>query len=59
MRLPGMVQGLLSAIVELIFRAVARVIIKLFGLENAFELVSGLVGLAFIVIGFTTLLLDH
>jgi hypothetical protein len=37
----------------------ARAIIRLCGLENAFELVSGLVGLAFIVIGAAALWLDH
>jgi hypothetical protein len=54
-----MVQVLLSAIAELVFSAAAKAIIKLFDLEYAFELVSGLVGLAFIVIGVGVLWLDH
>ena len=58
-RLHKMVQALLSAIAELVFSAAAKAIIKLFDLEYAFELVSGLVGLSFIVIGVGALWLDH
>jgi hypothetical protein len=54
-----MVRVFLSTIAELIFSAVAKAVHRLSSLENAFELVSGLFGLAFIVIGVATLLFGH
>jgi uncharacterized membrane-anchored protein len=48
-----MLNSLLSAIIETLVDAAGAAIIKFFGLEYAAELITAVVGLAFIVIGFT------
>jgi hypothetical protein len=47
-----MLQSLLSAIVEALLSAAGAAIVRFFGLENVVELVTAVVGLSCIVIGF-------
>jgi hypothetical protein len=54
-----MLQSLLSAIVESLVTAAGHAILKFFGWEQAAELVGAVVGLTFIVIGFTIFLPGH
>ncbi|MCK1707649.1 hypothetical protein [Bradyrhizobium sp. 143] len=48
-----MLQSLLGLIVETLLSAAGAAIVKFFGLENAAEFATAIVGLTFIVIGFT------
>jgi hypothetical protein len=52
LRLTAMLQSLLSAIVEALLSAAGAAIVRFFGLENVIELVTAIVGLSCIVIGF-------
>jgi hypothetical protein len=54
-----MLQSLLSAILEMLRTAVGAAIAKFLGLENAVEFVAAIIGLGFIVIGFTAFWLGH
>jgi hypothetical protein len=57
--LTAMLESLFSVIVETLFGAAAEAIVKLFGWENAAELVTAVVGLACIGIGFTAWWMGH
>ncbi|WP_176945602.1 hypothetical protein [Bradyrhizobium sp. Rc2d] len=52
-----MLQGLLSAIAEMLLSAAWSAIVRFFGLENVVEIVTAVFGLGCIVIGFTVYLL--
>jgi hypothetical protein len=54
-----MLESLFSMIMEALASAAGAAIIKILGLENLFELVAALAGLAFIVIGFTIFWLGY
>ncbi|SDH76578.1 hypothetical protein SAMN05216338_101314 [Bradyrhizobium sp. Rc2d] len=57
MRPIAMLQGLLSAIAEMLLSAAWSAIVRFFGLENVVEIVTAVFGLGCIVIGFTVYLL--
>ncbi|MEZ2143786.1 hypothetical protein AAE026_16115 [Bradyrhizobium sp. DN5] len=52
-----MLQGLLSAIVDLLLSAAWSPIVRFFGLENVVEIATAVLGLGCIAIGFTVFLL--
>ncbi|WP_257179610.1 MULTISPECIES: hypothetical protein [Bradyrhizobium] len=54
-----MLQALLSAIVEILLSFTWSAVIRFFGLENAVEIATAVLGLACIVIGSAVLLLGH
>ncbi|GLR87854.1 hypothetical protein [Bradyrhizobium iriomotense] len=54
-----MLDTLLSAIFEMVLSAVGTAIVKLFGVENAAEVATAIIGLGFIAIGLTAALLGH
>jgi len=51
-RLNGMLQDLLSVILETFISAAGGVVVKILGLESAVELVAAVAGLLFMAIGF-------
>lgn len=55
----GMIQSLISAILEMLLSAAVSAVVKFFGLENAVEIAMVVIGLGFIAIGFTAYLLGH
>ncbi|QOG18996.1 MULTISPECIES: hypothetical protein [Bradyrhizobium] len=54
-----MIQSLISAILEMLLSAAVSAVVKFFGLENAVEIATAIIGLGFIAIGFTAYLLGH
>lgn len=54
-----MIQSLLSLVVEMLLSVVGGAILRVFGLENAAELVTAVIGLAFIAIGCAVVWFGH
>ena len=54
-----MLQALLGAIVDILLSAAWSAVVRFFGLENAVEIATAVLGLGCIVIGSAVLLLGH
>jgi hypothetical protein len=54
-----MLDALLSAIFEIVLKAVGTAIVKLFSLENVAQVATAIIGLGFIAIGFAVTVLGH
>lgn len=54
-----MLQALLRAIVDVRLPAASSAVVRLFGLENAVEIATAVVGLGCILIGSAVFLLEH
>jgi len=54
-----MLDALLGAIFEMVLSAVGTAIVKLFGVDNAAEVATVIIGLGFIAIGFIAAVWGH
>ncbi|WP_129275738.1 hypothetical protein [Bradyrhizobium betae] len=55
----AMLDALLGMFFEMVLSAVGTFIVKLFGVENAAEIATVIIGLGFIVLGFAVALWGH